>query len=64
MAIRMIAAHSWDSGDAMKAGCSAAFVARPCKVLEPLFAKPDIASKALKQVAKLIVLNDHSKRVS
>ncbi len=62
--IRMIAAHSWDVGGAMQAGCSAAFVARPGMVLDPLYAKPDIVGKDLRQVAELIVLNDQPKRVS
>lgn len=62
--IRMIAAHSWDVGGAMQAGCSAAFVARPGMVLDPLFAKPDIVGKDLQQVADLILNKDQSKRTS
>jgi 2-haloacid dehalogenase len=62
--IRMIAAHSWDVGGAMQAGCSAAFVARPGMVLDPLFAKPDIFGKDLKQVADLIIQTDQPKSVS
>ena len=61
--IRMIAAHSWDVGGAMQAGCSAAFVARPGMVLDPLFAKPDIIGKDLQQVADLIILTDQPKSV-
>jgi 2-haloacid dehalogenase len=60
----MIAAHSWDVGGAMQAGCSAAFVARPGMVLDPLFAKPDIVGKDLQQVADLILNKDQSKRTS
>lgn len=62
--IRMIAAHSWDVGGAMQAGCSAAFVARTGMVLDPLFAKPDIVGKDLQQVADLILHKDQSKRTS
>lgn len=62
--IRMIAAHSWDVGGAMQAGCSAAFVARPGMVLDPLFSKPDIVGKDLKQVTDLIILTDQPKSVS
>jgi 2-haloacid dehalogenase len=32
--IRMIAAHAWDVTGAMRAGCAAAFVARPNMVLD------------------------------
>jgi 2-haloacid dehalogenase len=62
--IRMVAAHSWDVGGAMQAGCSAAFVARPGMVLDPLFAKPDIVGKDLKQVADLIIQTDKPRSVS
>lgn len=48
----------------MQAGCSAAFVARPGMVLDPLFAKPDIVGKDLQQVADLILNKDQSKRTS
>jgi 2-haloacid dehalogenase len=53
--LRMIAAHAWDVGGAMQAGCAAAFVARPGKALFPLFPKPDIIGKDLDQVAEAIV---------
>ncbi len=35
--IRLVAAHDWDVAGAMRAGCAAAFVARPGMVLNPLF---------------------------
>src|SRR6266568_2805231 len=38
--IRLIAAHAWDIAGALRAGCAAAFVARPGMVLDPLFARP------------------------
>ncbi len=41
--IRLIAAHAWDIAGALRAGCMAAFVARPGAVLDPLVPKPDIA---------------------
>ena len=62
--IRMVAAHSWDVGGAMQAGCSAAFVARPGMVLDPLFPSPEIVGKDLKQVADLIIQTDQPKSVS
>ena len=35
--VRLVAAHSWDIAGALNAGCAAAFVARPGKVLDPLW---------------------------
>ena len=40
--LRLIAAHAWDVLGALQAGCEAAFVARPGKVLYPLGPQPDI----------------------
>jgi 2-haloacid dehalogenase len=34
--LRLVAAHAWDIVGALRAGCAAAFVARPGKVLYPL----------------------------
>jgi 2-haloacid dehalogenase len=53
--LRMIAAHAWDVGGAMKAGCAGAFVARPGKALFPLFPKPDIVGKDLREVSEAII---------
>jgi len=44
--LRMIAAHAWDVGGAMRAGCAAPF---------PLFPKPDVAGTDLGEVAGAIV---------
>lgn len=41
--IRLVAAHSWDISGALAAGCKAAFVRRPKKVLNPDAEQPDIA---------------------
>ena|SRR2546425_5181899 len=46
--LRMVAAHAWDIIGAMQAGCAAAFVARPGKVLNPLADKPDIVGGDLR----------------
>jgi 2-haloacid dehalogenase len=54
--LRMIAAHAWDIGGALQAGCAAAFVARPGKALFPLFAKPDIVGKDLREVSEAILV--------
>lgn len=53
--LRMVAAHPWDIFGAMQAGCAAAFVARPGKVLFPLVRPPDIAGENLKSVAEEIL---------
>lgn len=52
---RLIAAHGWDVAGAMRAGCKAAFIARPGMVLEPLFEPPDIVAPDLLQVADRII---------
>jgi 2-haloacid dehalogenase len=56
--IRMVAAHSWDVGGAMRAGCAAAFVARPGMVLDPLFDRPDIVGRDLTEITDRIVAID------
>ncbi len=53
--IRLIAAHAWDIAGAVRAGCAAAFVARPGKVLDPLVQAPDIVGTDLREVAERIV---------
>lgn len=56
--IRLVAAHDWDVVGAINAGCAAAFIARPGKVLNPLLPKPDIIGKDLIEVAEIIVQAD------
>ena len=53
--LRLVAAHAWDVVGALRAGCAAAFVARPGKVLYPLGPKPDIVAPDFRSVAKEIV---------
>ncbi|MDP8946817.1 MAG: haloacid dehalogenase type II, partial [Actinomycetota bacterium] len=38
--VRLVAAHAWDVAGALRAGCAAAFVARPGMVLDPLVERP------------------------
>jgi 2-haloacid dehalogenase len=38
--LRLVAAHAWDVAGALRAGCLAAFVARPGMVLDPLAPTP------------------------
>ena len=53
--IRLVATHSWDVAGAMRAGCAAAFVARPGQVLDPLGPTPDILGADVREVAERIV---------
>jgi len=53
--VRLVAAHAWDVAGAMRAGCAAAFVARPGQVLDPLAPKPDIVGADLREVADRIL---------
>ena len=53
--LRLVAAHAWDIVGALRAGCAAAFVARPEKVLYPLGPQPDIAAPDFVSVARAIV---------
>jgi 2-haloacid dehalogenase len=56
--LRMVAAHAWDIVGAIQAGCAAAFVARPGKVLYPLGPAPDIVGPDLRAVAEQIAARD------
>jgi 2-haloacid dehalogenase len=56
--IRLVAAHDWDVAGALGAGCAAAFIARPGKVLNPLMPEPDIVGSDLVDVAEKIVKAD------
>lgn len=56
--LRMVAAHAWDVVGALQAGCVAAFIARPGKVLYPLGPKPDIVAPDFQAVAEQILARD------
>lgn len=56
--IRLVAAHDWDVAGALLAGCSAAFTARPGKVLNPVMPVPDIVGKDLIDIAEKIISID------
>ena len=56
--VRLIAAHAWDVAGAMRAGCAAAFVARPGMVLDPLVERPDVIGKDLREVADQILARE------
>jgi 2-haloacid dehalogenase len=53
--VRLVAAHAWDVIGAMRAGCAAAFVARPGMVLDPLAGPPDVVGADLSAVAASII---------
>lgn len=59
--IRLVAAHSWDIAGALRAGCAAAFVARPGMVLDPLASRPDVVGKDLAEVAEQIIARELSR---
>jgi 2-haloacid dehalogenase len=51
----MVAAHSWDIAGAKAAGCRAAFLARPGKVLNPLGPAPEWEAADLKELARKMI---------
>jgi len=53
--MRLVAAHAWDVHGALRAGCAAAFVARPGAVWNPLLEKPDVVGKDLAEVVDRII---------
>ena len=53
--VRLVAAHAWDVIGAMRAGCAAAFVARPGMVLDPLAGPPDVVGADLSAIATSII---------
>jgi len=57
--VRLIAAHAWDIAGALNAGCSAAFVARPGMVLDPLVPQPEIVGPDLNEVVDQILTIEH-----
>jgi 2-haloacid dehalogenase len=53
--LRMIAAHAWDVHGALRAGCAAAFLARPGHALFPAGPVPDIVAPDLRAAAARII---------
>ena len=56
--LRLVAAHAWDVLGALQAGCVAAFVARPGKVLYPLGPQPDIVVPDFRTLVDQILARD------
>ena len=53
--VRLVAAHDWDVTGALRAGCAAAFVARPGQVMNPFGPQPDVKGADLNEVAEKIL---------
>ncbi|MGE5206939.1 MAG: haloacid dehalogenase type II [Chlamydiota bacterium] len=51
----LVAAHSWDTTGAIRAGCEAAFIQRPEQVLDPLAPRPRMVVRDLEQFAGRII---------
>jgi 2-haloacid dehalogenase len=54
----LVAAHTWDIAGALKAGCSAAFLARPGMVLDPGATPPDAVGANLTEIADWILARE------
>jgi 2-haloacid dehalogenase len=56
--LRLVAAHAWDVAGALRAGCLAAFVARPGMVLDPLAPAPDVVGPDMTEVADALLRSE------
>jgi len=53
--MRVVTAHDWDVTGALRAGCAAAFVARPGQVTNPFGPQPDVRGSDLGEVAERLL---------
>ena len=53
--VRMVAAHDWDVTGALRAGCAAAFFARPGQVMNPFGPQPDVRGSDLGEAVEQIL---------
>jgi 2-haloacid dehalogenase len=53
--VRLVSAHDWDVTGALRAGCAAAFVARPGQVMNPFGPQPDVRGADLREVVERIL---------
>ena len=53
--LRLVSAHDWDVTGALRAGCAAAFLARPGQVMNPFGPQPDVKGADLGEVAEKIL---------
>lgn len=56
--IRIVAAHNWDTTGAIRAGCKAAFLARPGHVLGEADERPDIIADTMDGIVDQIIQQD------
>ena len=61
-ALRLVAAHDWDTTGAIRAGWKAAFVARPGAVLGDLGEQPDIVASHLDAITTRLIDDVHDAR--
>jgi len=53
--VRLLASHDWDVTGALRAGCAAAFVARPGQVMNPFGPQPDVRGADLGEVVERVL---------
>jgi 2-haloacid dehalogenase len=53
--VRLVAAHDWDVTGGLRAGCAAAFVARPGQVMNPFGPQPDVTGADLSEAVEKIL---------
>ncbi|MEW6402383.1 MAG: haloacid dehalogenase type II [Chloroflexota bacterium] len=53
--MRLVSAHDWDVTGALRAGCAAAFVARPGHVMNPFGPQPDVRGGDLAEAVEKIL---------
>jgi len=53
--VRLVTGHDWDVTGALRAGCAAAFVARPGQVMNPFGPQPDVRGLDLNEVVEKIL---------
>jgi 2-haloacid dehalogenase len=58
--VRLVATHAWDVTGAIRAGCAAAFVARPGMVLDPAGEQPDVVGRDLRDVTDEIIARERA----
>lgn len=59
----LVGAHTWDIAGALKAGCSAAFLARPGMVLDPSAAPPTLIGTDLRAIADQVLAREGKEAV-
>ena len=56
--VRLVSTHDWDVTGALRAGCTAAFVARPGQVMNPFGPQPDVRGTNLGEVVDQILATE------